>query len=271
MLTTLADETKLEILEQAFHTFYEIRRQRFGFPTKPGDWVNAQRELDGSFIKTGKVGKDIVVSFHNPSIRDFMEQFLEKSDGDALDLLRGAHFYEQYVTLWQGIRGHSYRCIENAGAEFVQTLGRNLWAPTARTVRQVSRDSEDLGLIPVPHFRAAGDFCEAYADSVSEEDRDTLKTQFEAFADDYAVGWESDADPDWLRTVASDLETLGQTFGVGTEDYTQNLLERADEIETERAVPEPDDDDDDRWRSNSEPVDDVAAMFGGLESDLTST
>src|SRR3989442_9498523 len=86
---------RLENLEQAFHTFYEFRRQRFGFPTKPGDWVDALRELDGNFIKTGRVGRDIVLSFHNPSIRDFMEQFLEKSDADVLDLLRGAHFCDQ--------------------------------------------------------------------------------------------------------------------------------------------------------------------------------
>jgi hypothetical protein len=148
-LTTLADDTKLEILEEAFRTFYESRRQRFGFPTKPGDWVDALRELDGNFIKTGRIGKDIVVSFHNPSIRDFMEQFLEKSDGDVLDLLRGAHFYDQYVALWRGIRGRRFRAIEQAGAEFLKVLGGNLWAPSARTLRQVS-EGEDVGVVSYP-------------------------------------------------------------------------------------------------------------------------
>jgi hypothetical protein len=114
VLATLADDTKLEVLEEAFRAFYEFRRQRFGFPTKPGDWIDALRELDANFIKTGKIGKDIVVSFHNPSIRDFMEQFLEKSDGDVLDLLRGAHFYEQYVSLWRGVRGRRFCGIDQA-------------------------------------------------------------------------------------------------------------------------------------------------------------
>lgn len=149
VLTTLADDTKLEILEEAFRTFYEFRRQRFGFPTKPGDWVDALRELDGNFIKTDKFGKDIVVSFHNPSIRDFMEQFLEKSDGDVLDLLRGAHFYEQYLTLWQGIRETPYRGIEQAGADFLKVLGDHLWAPSAGTIRQVSQGG-DAGMVPHP-------------------------------------------------------------------------------------------------------------------------
>lgn len=348
VLTTLADETKLENLEQAFQTFYEFRRQRFGFPTKPGNWADCLRELDGNFIKTGKIGKDIVVSFHNPSIRDFMEQFLEKSDGDALDLLRGAHFYEQYVALWLGIRGHRYRSLEQAGAEFVKTLGKNLWAPAARTIRQVSQGGGDVGVVPNPpsvesrsefyvrvvdqvypksaakftgallaslaeqwkngvadredlvrflgllaqrgmtqsdevflaarecllsraetveDFRAAADFCETYPECVSASERDALKVQFEAFAGDYASGWDSEADPDWLRQVAADLETLGEKFGVDTQDHTQGLLERADEIETERAEPEPDDDDDERWSADTV-VDDVQGMFDGLQSDL---
>lgn len=351
VLTTLADETKLENLERAFQTFYEFRRQRFGFPTKPGDWADCLRELDGNFIKTGRIGKDIVVSFHNPSIRDFMEQFLEKSDSDALDLLRGAHFYEQYVALWLGIRGHRYRSIDQAGAEFVQTLGRNLWAPAARTIRQVSQGGDDVGVVPSPpsaescsefyvrvvdqvypksaakftgallaslaeqwrngnadredlvrllellaqrgmtrsdevflaarecllsraetieDFRAAADFCEAYPDCVLGSERAALKVQFEAFAGDYAIGWDSDADPDWLRQVASDLETLGEKFEVDMQDYTQGLLERADEIETERAEPEPDDDYDERWTADTV-VDDVQGMFDGLQSDLKDT
>jgi DNA polymerase III delta prime subunit len=149
-LTTLADETKLENLEQAFHTFYEFRRQTFGFPTKPGDWVDALRELDGNFIKTRKIGKDIVVSFHNPSIRDFMELSLEKTGSDALDLLRGAHFHEQYVALWQGIRGHRYQSIEQSGAEFVEVLAKNLWAQSARTIRQVDQAGEEMGVVSHP-------------------------------------------------------------------------------------------------------------------------
>src|SRR4029078_6372694 len=149
VLTTLADKTKLEILELAFQTFYDFRRQRFGFPTTPGDWTNAMRELDGNFIKTERVGKDIVVSFHNPSIRDFMERFLERSDADALDLLRGACFYEQYVSLWSGLREQRYHGIEQAGTEFVTKLSENLWAPSARTIRQV-RQGEDIGVAPWP-------------------------------------------------------------------------------------------------------------------------
>ena len=66
------------------------------------------------------------------------------------------------------------------------------------------------------------------------------------------------------------IETLGEAFGVDTEEHTQGLLERADEIETERAQYEPDDDDDGGWRAETM-VDDVQAMFDGLQSDLRDT
>ena len=93
-------------------------------------------------------------------------------------------------------------------------------------------------------FRAVAKFCETYPGSVSGGERDTLKVQFETFAGDYASGWDNDSDPNWLRDIASDLERLGETFGVDTQGYTQGLLERADEVESERAEPEPDDDHD---------------------------
>lgn len=348
VLTTLPEDAKLEILEDAFRAFYEFRQRRFGFPTKPGDWVDALRELDGNFIMTGRIGKDIAVSFHNPSIRDFMEQFLEKSDGDVLDLLRGAHFYEQYMALWRGIRGRRYRGIERAGTDFLKVLGDNLWAPSARTIRQVSQ-GEDVGMVldpPSPEsrsefyirvvdqmhpksagkfigalmtslaerwrggtadredlvhlldflvgrgmtredelflaardcvlsrpemvddFQAAAKFCEAYPESVSGDDREALKVQFEAFAEEYAGAWDTDSDPDLLRGIASDLESLGEKFGVDAEGYTRGLLERADEIETERAEPEVDADYE-AWKADSASApDDIDGMFRGLHNDL---
>ena len=119
-------------------------------------------------------------------------------------------------------------------------------------------------------FEAAADFCEAYPECVRGEERDALKLNFEAFAEDYANGWDSDEDPDWLRQVASQLETLGEKFGVDTQDHTQGLPELADEIETERAEPEPEDDDERRWSGDSV-VDDVHGMFDGLEGQLRDT
>lgn len=150
VLTTLPDETTLENLEKAFWKFYEFRQKRFGFPTAAGDWVDALKELDGNFIKTGKIGKDIVVSFHNPSVRDFMEQFVENSDSDVVDLLRGTFFFEQYTSLWSGVRGRRYRGIERASNEFLKALASDLYGPSARTIRTVNSQGETIGVTSHP-------------------------------------------------------------------------------------------------------------------------
>jgi hypothetical protein len=146
VLATLPDEVLLDDLESAFWTFYRFRQKQFGFSTRSGDWRDTLKELDGNFLTTHKVGKDIVVSFHNPSIRDFLEDFLFQSEVDVIDLARGAHFHEQYVTLWDGRRGHRYPGIENNREDFLRLLGVNiLSSPTANIIRMVAGP----GLAPI--------------------------------------------------------------------------------------------------------------------------
>lgn len=347
VLTALPNETKLENLERAFWTFYKYRQKRFGFPTLPGDWLNALKELDGNFIRTGKIGKDIVVSFHNPSVKDFMEDFLAKSDADVLDLLHGAEFYEQYVELWSGRRGKLYQGLDAASGEFVKVLAAELWGESSRTIRQVDRFGQAVGVVSHPpslesravffisvldrlksphatqlvdqvvtslsalwaagnadredlvtllevlekrglkqadgpfiaarqcllttpetdqEFRAVAEFCERYPETVSQVERETLKGRFLEFASDHPLS--SDDDPDTLRSVASDIEYVGERLGVETSELTQGLYERADELESERAEQEPPDDDDGDWRSAGSYVDDIHAMFDELQNEL---
>lgn len=347
VLTTLPDETKLETLERGFWKFYEFRQKRFGFATGPGDWLDALKELDGNFVKTARIGKDIVISFHNPSVKDYMEQFLSDSDADAVDLLRSAQFYEQYTALWSGLRGRRYHGIERAGDEYLKALAANFSGESARTVRRVNQQGDTIGVVPDPpsnesraaffihvvddvkspyaaqltesivtslsafwkggagdredlvrlldvltrrglkladapfvaarqllltrpetdnEFRAAAEFCEKYPEAISSDERDTLRAEFVDFALDHPL--RTDDEPDMLRQVAADLEYVGERLGVATEEFTQGLLERADELESERAEQEPPDDDDGSWRSSDSYVDDVQAMFDGLQNDL---
>ena len=347
VMTTLREDARLEDIEKSFWKFYTFRAKHFGFPTSPGDWTDALKELDGNFIKSGKVGKDLVVSFHNPSVRDFMEQFLANSDVDAVNLLMAVHFYEQYTSLWAGIRGKCYRGIKLAGPLFLRELAANIWGPSARTIRTVNQRGETLGLSPHPpsnenraeflirvadelaipncallieqvlsslsslweagtadredlvrllefltkrglkqseasfvaarrcvlmaqetndDFRAAANFYEKYPETLSADEHDTLKARFLAFASDHPSRW--DDDPDWLHQVAADIEYVGKKLDVDTEEYTQALIERAEEIEKERAEQEPPEDDERRWEPSDSRVEDVQGMFESLASDL---
>jgi hypothetical protein len=145
-LSTLPNIVTLEDLETAFGAFYPLRQRRFGFSTSSGDWEDALKQLDGNFIKTESVGKHIVVSFHNPSIRDFVEGFLAESDGDVGDLISAAHFYEQYESLWTGRGGRRYVGVDRHRESFLQGLRRGLFGPSAATIRVVDNRGETIDL-----------------------------------------------------------------------------------------------------------------------------
>jgi hypothetical protein len=81
-------------------------------PTSSGDWEDALKQLDDNFISSRTFGDDILVFFHNPSVLDFVENFLANSDGDVADLISGAHFYERYTSLWTGRGGQRYRGVD---------------------------------------------------------------------------------------------------------------------------------------------------------------
>ena len=63
VLTTLADEVKLENLEEAFQTFYEFRRLRFGFPTKPGDWIDSCANWMATLLRQTRLAKTLSSHF----------------------------------------------------------------------------------------------------------------------------------------------------------------------------------------------------------------
>jgi hypothetical protein len=110
-------------------------------------------------------------------------------------------------------------------------------------------------------------FCEKYPDAITDAEREELKRQFVEYASDHPLS--GDDDPDTLRSVASDIEYVGERLGVPIDDFTQGFYERADEIESERAEQKPPDDDDEgRWRSVDSYVDDVRGMFDGLQNEL---
>src|SRR6185369_1137762 len=146
VLGTLPDEVLLNDLEIAFWAFYRLRQRKFGFATASGDWNNALKELDGSFVTTKRIGQDLVAAFHNPSIRDYIEDFLSNADGDVEDLISGCYFYEQYTRLWGGQRGQRYRGVDRHRDVFLQEFQDHLYSPSASTIRHVNAYGMTIGL-----------------------------------------------------------------------------------------------------------------------------
>lgn len=166
VLSTLPDDVLLADLEAAFWTFYRFRQNRFGFATSSRDWNDALKQLDGSFVATRSFGEDILASFHNPSIRDFLEDFLSNSEGDVADLISGAQFYEQYVKLWTGRGGHRYQGVDCHHGEFLRQFQRNIFGPSASTIRMVNSHGEPVG---VKHREASNESRAEFAVRVASD------------------------------------------------------------------------------------------------------
>ena len=102
--------------------------------------------MDGNFIDTKRVGKDIVVSVHNPSVRDFLEDFLATSEGDVADLISSAHFYEQYVSLWKGRGDQRYSGVDVNMEGFLNKFAENCFGPSANIIRVVNHQGDPIGV-----------------------------------------------------------------------------------------------------------------------------
>src|SRR5258708_7397525 len=144
VMGTLGDEVRFSDLELAFRSFYSFRQRKVGFPAGTRDFENAVKELDGNFIKTSMIGRDRVVTLHNPSLSDFLEHYFATSGGDLMDLVESAVFFDQFINLWRGRQGKTYGAFSGAGGErLLHVLDSKLMSPPCRFIRITAGKHKD--------------------------------------------------------------------------------------------------------------------------------
>ncbi len=147
VMGTLGDEVRFCDLEAAFRSFYGFRQKKLGFGTSSRDFENAVKELDGNFIMTSLIGKDRVVTLHNPSLSDFLENYFANNASELEDLCQSAYFFDQLVHIWRGRRGKRYSAFgRNGGGAFLRALALKLENPTCRFLRYKTSGSDYLGV-----------------------------------------------------------------------------------------------------------------------------
>jgi hypothetical protein len=102
ILTTLPTEVASDDLNATFWVFHTAQAKKYTFATGPQDYTNALKELDGTFISTRRAKESVLVKFQNPSVRDFMQNYLLNSDSVS-DLVGFCARFEQPQWFWATI------------------------------------------------------------------------------------------------------------------------------------------------------------------------
>jgi len=95
-LYTLSTKSSIDVLRIAFNSFQEIYAERYNTQGSPRDFQFGLKELEGTFTITTRQE----VEFHNPAVKDFLEEALSEEPAWAEYLLQSAVFFQQVETLW---------------------------------------------------------------------------------------------------------------------------------------------------------------------------
>lgn len=100
VMASLPDEVFLGDLEEAFLSYHLKHSMKYVYSINPKDFKKSLKELEGNFIKTEKLGDQILVSFHNPSISDFVQHYLRENLSELKMLIGSLIFFEQLMKIW---------------------------------------------------------------------------------------------------------------------------------------------------------------------------
>ncbi|MFA5974800.1 MAG: restriction endonuclease [Elusimicrobiota bacterium] len=100
LMGSMPHEVLTDDLHKAFLDFHQRRAERYRFVCSPQDFRRALKELEGNFIQIALFKDCHQVSFHNPSVRDFIVTYLKTDRDEILELAEAAVFFEQLTILW---------------------------------------------------------------------------------------------------------------------------------------------------------------------------
>lgn len=118
-MASISGEVFLEDLREAFLAFHQKQSIEYDFVTTPQDFIRALKELEGNFIIIEKSKGRTIVIYHNPSVKDFIQNYLASNESELLTLVKAATFYEQLMWLWE------FRENNSVALKFRQTIIKN--------------------------------------------------------------------------------------------------------------------------------------------------
>lgn len=144
-MSCLPDEILLEDLEKLFWEFYKQQSTQYGFSISVDDLESALRELDGNFLKTNKIGSQIVIEFHNPSVRDFVTFHISESKKLTKELIQSFTYFEQFTRLFRGRIGEPTNALKSNYEFFVCRMSDCYNSESCEIIRYVGFDGNVAG------------------------------------------------------------------------------------------------------------------------------
>lgn len=105
VLATFSYSVGKDILKIAFNIYNDNKCSRLHLPTNFLNYKNALKELDDSFISINESSfilkglENIVIKFNNPSIKDFIENFIIENEEEFQEICKSCIFFEQIKNL----------------------------------------------------------------------------------------------------------------------------------------------------------------------------
>lgn len=134
-MASLPDSVRIDHLRLAFESLRIRRATRLNQSRRADEFEESLRILDGTMLRTqakgGNGSREIVISFHNPSVRDFLQSRLVTHSADTADLIAAGVFLDQYTRLFQGKSEEPYPQVLRDPDAFVDGVSRVISGETA--------------------------------------------------------------------------------------------------------------------------------------------
>lgn len=227
VLVSMPSEVFLKDLERAFQSYNLAYAKRYQPGIGPQEFRSALKELEGDFLIFDKESHDILVRYQNPSVEDFIKEYLSTSSEEMLILAMSVVYYEQFRNLWSGLGQRSDRetliQLFMTDAEMAVSLVRRLLSsPPCGIVRVIRGRQTVKEPWPIPLENKVAFVASLVADSYSmflpllkDETRKIGRRLLEGKGDRNGVGRLieqisslKESDEDWAR----DFRILGIRF-----------------------------------------------------------
>lgn len=100
ILISMPHEAFMSDVEIAYQAYNLAYAKHFGSNMGPQDFRIALKELDGDFLRYDREGSEIFVHYQNPSVRDFVKQYLRTGTAEMALLVESIVFFEQLLKMW---------------------------------------------------------------------------------------------------------------------------------------------------------------------------